>query len=150
MDRITSFPWDFFLISKMLGTLFHWKLLSNWKELTTTTKHSLRVSLHDSQFYVIHSVTTAYNTVVVLQIWPNWLYCEDNPSSGNNTLFCWRDKKQANKWCKWIHCFFIQHPLSVLNLHENKSWKQVWRINSTFVLNITLSGFSKCGDWKKN
>ena len=25
MDRITSFPWDFVLIGKMLGTLSHWK-----------------------------------------------------------------------------------------------------------------------------
>ena len=38
MDRITSFPWDFVLIGKMLGTLFHWRLLSDWKKPTTTTK----------------------------------------------------------------------------------------------------------------
>ena len=38
MNRITSFPWHFVLIGKMLGTLFHWKPLSNWKEPTITTK----------------------------------------------------------------------------------------------------------------
>ena len=49
MDRITSFPWDFVLIGKMLGTLFHWRLLSDWKEPTTTTKHFKHVRDFDLQ-----------------------------------------------------------------------------------------------------
>ena len=46
VDRITSIPWDFVLIGKLLGTLFHWRLLSITERNSPPLQNSMSSELN--------------------------------------------------------------------------------------------------------
>ena len=127
MDRITSFPWDFVLIGKMLGTLFHWRLLSDWKELTTTMKHfdwfSKRSTFCFTSFVLIiihHTFWFSSNMDIFIRTIPS-----------DGILTCIFHGKNKISWMKYKSgipvvlrfsglshlCFCWNYTFQMLNLH---------------------------------
>ena len=74
----------------MLGTLFHWRPLSNWKEPTTTTKHRVTIPCKRSfdftwNPYEIHQIS--WNLYEICQI--SWNPYEIHWISWNPYEICW-------------------------------------------------------------
>ena len=61
MDRITSFPWDFVLIGKILGTLSHWKHLLT--ERNPPPLQNVKSTLHQHDVTTLIGVKSTYYSI---------------------------------------------------------------------------------------